>query len=337
MAVSVEDIGRLAGVARATAYRVLTNSPRVSEEARRKVMGAVRELGYPRLRPRGKRRPGYVVWGPLPNGVEPGAFFYEMLGAIEKAVARRRRAVLSVSAPLGDDPGELPLDMLQHEIEGVITLHFYSNMHLRALAARWPLACMFSARDVPGAISLAPDFAAAAMNATQLLLEAGHRRIALVTGKPQGRNFSRLFTEGYAGALTSAGIGADPRLIHAASENLGRIKPSKTYPLGITAGRELLGRRDRPSAIVARHDSVEGVLAAAAELKLRVPRDLSVVGFGTRKSAQQYSPAVTSFCFSPDAAVALALKMMKAVPEEGVRVAMPVELFEGKSVRAVRG
>jgi LacI family transcriptional regulator, galactose operon repressor len=338
LSVSVEEIGKRAGVGRATAYRVLTDHPHVSATIREKVMSAVRELGYPRLKPRSakRRRGGYLLWGPLTSGVEPDAFFYEVYGALEAAMASRRRAVRSISFPLTESPTDLPAELAAEDLDGIFTVAFYSTRHLAALAKRWPLACLLSTRLIPGAVSLAPDYADAARQATEVLLAAGHRRIGLVTGVPSERNFSRLFTEGYAGALAVAGIPVDPILIHSDSGNLGRVKPTKVMPLGIKAGRALLERPDRPTAIIARQDSVSGVLTAAKDLGLRVPEDLSVVGFGTRQGATEFDPVLTSACFSTEGLVDLALQMIKSVPAEGARALLPVEMVEGASVRSVR-
>ena len=75
MSTSVDEISRRAGVGRATAYRVLGGNGPVSDDARAKVMRAVEELGYPRMRPRSRRRKGVVLWGPLAPGVRPETFF----------------------------------------------------------------------------------------------------------------------------------------------------------------------------------------------------------------------------------------------------------------------
>ncbi len=329
MSISVERISRRAGVGRATAYRVLGGHANVSAETRAKVMRAVEELGYPQMRPRGSRGRGVVLWGPLLNGVAPETFFPEVREALVAAMARRGRALATISCPVPESTDELPLELLRENIEGILTVAFYSEQHLRAMARRWPMACLLSSRAIPGAVSLTPDFADAARQAIEHLLARGHRRVALVTGKVQPWNASRLLLEGYAGALAQAGLKLDPALVHSDWSNLGRVSPEKTLPLAVGAGRDLLGRAERPTAIIAREDSIPGIRVAAAELGLGVPQDVSLVTVGPRRAERE----VTALEFSLQDMVELALRAIGSAPAEGARILLPVTLREGGSVR----
>ena len=106
--------------------------------------------------------------------------------------------------------------------------------------------------------------------ATRHLLDLGHRRIGLVSGpgyasSAQGRR------DGYRQALGEAGVPYDETLVEGDSFSM---------EAGETAGRALLDRPDRPTAIFAVNDNTAiGVMAAAHALGLRVPEDLSLVGY----------------------------------------------------------
>ncbi len=333
MAVSVTKISARAGVGRSTAYRVLSDDQRVSPEARAKVMRAIGELGYPRLRPRGRRRNGLVLWLPGLAGSLAGPYVVEVVDALEAAVGRVHRGLRVISQTLPDSPEDVPLDLLRENIAGILTVAFYSNRHLAVLARRWPVVSLLSSRQVPGVVSIGPDYAGAARLAVEHLAAVGHRRIALVTGEPRERNFSRLFLDGYSGAMVKAGIGASPELVHSSGGNVGKGPALLADPPGQRAARELLGGTERPTAIIARHDSLLGIIKALGEMGLRVPEDVSIVGCGADGLGEAFSPRLTVAGFSAADMASLGLEAIKAVPEQGARVLVAVELHEGDSVR----
>jgi LacI family transcriptional regulator len=125
---------------------------------------------------------------------------------------------------------------------------------------------------------------AGGMAATQHLLGLGHRRIGYVGGPPgSGCNQARL--HGYRAALESAGLPADPALVHNEHFN---------YDVGLRAGAKLLDRPDRPTAVVGGSDTVAlGIVEAARLRGLRVPGDLSVTGFDDTELARMASPPLT--------------------------------------------
>jgi LacI family transcriptional regulator len=119
-----------------------------------------------------------------------------------------------------------------------------------------------------------PDEYTAGRAATEALIAAGHRRIGFANNSddiPASRGRLR----GYLDALEDAGIEHDDRLVVAA--------PSETEG-GVQSGRALLALSDRPTAIFAFNDRMAfGVYHAAAEHGLRIPADLSVIGFDNQE------------------------------------------------------
>ena len=121
--------------------------------------------------------------------------------------------------------------------------------------------------------------------ATRHLLELGHRRIAVVSG-PREVLCSRERIAGHRDALVVAGVGLDPAL---------EVAGDFHHNGGLAAGRRLLDLPDPPTAVFAGSDEQAlGVLDAARERGLRVPEDLSVVGFDDLPAARWTSPALTT-------------------------------------------
>jgi len=117
------------------------------------------------------------------------------------------------------------------------------------------------------------------LSATRHLLELGHRRIAVITG-PKWALSSRARLDGYRAALDAAGVPVDPALIREGTFEIAD---------GLTHTNELLRLADPPTAIFAFNDGMAiGVYHAVSQADLRVPRDLSVVGFDDYQPLDQW-------------------------------------------------
>jgi len=138
--------------------------------------------------------------------------------------------------------------------------------------------------------SLSVNKVGAAFAATQHLIGLGHRRIGFI-GRPEHTSigpgdFGEIY-EGYRAALRCAGVEerACDLLDFAANEAEVAVEPARRY----------LSRRDLPTAVVAQTDATAiGVLRAAKELGVRVPRDLSVIGYNDETEAEQADPPLTT-------------------------------------------
>ena len=117
------------------------------------------------------------------------------------------------------------------------------------------------------------------------LIELGHRRIGFITGTMNvGSTLERL--AGYREAMAAAGIPVADQDV---------VQGDFLEPRGYEAGRELLSRREPPTAIFASSDAAAfGVLRAARDLGLSVPADVSVIGFDDIPEASYMSPALTT-------------------------------------------
>jgi DNA-binding LacI/PurR family transcriptional regulator len=157
-----------------------------------------------------------------------------------------------------------------------------------------------------------------ALTATRHLIDLGHRRIAAITG-PARMLSSRARLDGYRAAADAAGIPADPSLIFEGDFHAED---------GLEHGRRLLQLPDPPTAVVAGNDlQALGVYQAAAEAGMRIPRDLSVVGFDDLPLAQWASPPLTTIrqplteMAATAASMAIALARGEELPHERVEFA----------------
>ncbi len=162
--------------------------------------------------------------------------------------------------------------------------------------------------------------------ATRHLLALGHRRIGVIGG-PDGMMCGRARIDGYRAALESAGVGYDPALVRDGDFH---------HEAGYTAGRELLRLPDRPTAVFAGNDlQALGLYEAARERGLRIPLDLSVVGFDDLPLARWISPPLTTvrqpLTEMAEAAVRLVLRLGRGEEPGAPRVDLATWLVERAS------
>ncbi len=161
-------------------------------------------------------------------------------------------------------------------------------------------------------------------DATDHLLGLGHRRIGFITGPPEQEcHLDRL--DGYRSALLRAGLTPDPALVRHGDSLVGG---------GVRHGADLLGAHDRPTAVISGSDEqAYGVYQAARSLGLRVPDDVSVVGFDDVDLCQWVSPQLTTVR-QPLADMAReATRMVIELSRDGVRPASRLELATTVVVR----
>jgi LacI family transcriptional regulator len=158
---------------------------------------------------------------------------------------------------------------------------------LEALVARgYPLVVVDPRTAGPsGMVSVSAAHFSGARAVTRHLIELGHRRIGVITGPPDWRTRDDR-VGGHLAALAEAGMLGNPELMRDGEP------ATKT---GVWAGGELLDLRPRPSAVACFNDKVAvGVLAAAAARGLRVPQDVSVVGFDDIDVSRAATPRLTT-------------------------------------------
>ncbi|MEV0219026.1 LacI family DNA-binding transcriptional regulator [Streptomyces sp. NPDC050704] len=159
------------------------------------------------------------------------------------------------------------------------------------------------------------------LSATRHLLQLGHRRIAVITG-PERALASRARVDGYRTAMETAGVPVDSALVR-----VGDYRAEE----GLRCGRELLRLPDPPTAVFTCNDALAlGVYRAAAEAGLRIPQDLSIVGFDDLRPAQWTVPPLTTvhqpLTEMAATAATMVVKLSQGLPLAQTRVELATEL-----------
>jgi LacI family transcriptional regulator len=286
---TIRDVATRAGVSHQTVSRVINRNPSVAEPTRTRVVAAIRELGYvPSPMARGLISNRTHSLGVVADDISDGFFARVVAGA--EAEARRRGYYLMIGSvePDDDERGYLRL-MLERRVEGLIlarpSVPLAAADLLPADSAGVPLVSVGSS-ELPGFPVVDVDNRQGGYDATRHLLDHGHRRIATIVG-PREWPSAAARLEGYRRALAEARVAEDPAFVEQAS--------SWGLDSGLAAVKRLLERGTAFTAVFAQSDLIAlGAMRQLREAGLRVPDDVSVVGYDDLPVADYVEPALTT-------------------------------------------
>ena len=284
---TVRDIARLAGVSPATVSRVINSRSDVSDTVRERVLRVVAEHGYTVARPPLLGMHSGLVGVTLP--LIHHSYFSEILAGIAEAFYEHEIPMVLCPTLHEHDREVTLLQRLRHGTTdgALLILPEEDDDELAALQEQGYPFVIIDPRMTPGdrVPTVSASHLSGAREATEHLLRLGHRRIAAITG-PHDWIATEERLRGYRGALAEAGITPDPQLQIGANfrDNGGRL-----------ATQQLLSLPEPPTAIFAFNDMLAiGALQAIRQHGLRVPEDISVVGFDDTYEASIMHPALTT-------------------------------------------
>jgi DNA-binding LacI/PurR family transcriptional regulator len=269
---TIRDVAKLAGVSKTTASDALQGRGRVSEHTRARVEAAAVALRY-RLHA-GARDLTRQHTGAI--GLLVGDFFdpfnAEFTGYLEQhAAANGFRVLLATAGPDLQGEAEAISNLLEHRVSALILIAYTGDdARLRSIGTQTHVVSIGYSGSAETTIGL--DDVTGASLAMEHLLELGHTKIAYVSGTMVAPATSSARLAGYRASLRGAGLEPTERLEC-------KIGPRST-PDRMADVQALLTSNQRPSAVFAASDiSAIELMSCAAELGLRVPDDLSVVGY----------------------------------------------------------
>lgn len=273
--VTIKDVAAHAGVGAGTVSRVLNNSPAVSPSTRDRVLTAMAALDY-RPNPLAQRlsRGHCQTLGVVVPFFTHASAVLRLRGVVAALNASRYDLVLfNVESPVHRDEHFAALTR-RGRADGLLVMSLRPPAAdlARLIGAGMPIILVDArAEGVPMVIT---DDVEGGRIATQHLVDLGHRRIAFIGDRPDnplGFISSAEREQGYAECLAGSGLQRDPRLTRHGPHD--RVVAQRL-------AEDLLSVEDRPTAIFASSDvQAMGVLAGARQLGLRVPEDVSVIGF----------------------------------------------------------
>lgn len=286
---TIQDVAAAVGISTATVSRALSKPDMVSEATRKKVLAAVKRLGYaPNSAAKILRttRTGKIIVT-VPDISNP--FFAKVIRGVEEAAHKAGYAVLLGDTRDNIESEEQYGDMLgRREADGVIFLgHRLPDNLAKVVAAKKGRAPIVNGCEYApgmGVSSAHINNGAAAGDAIGLLHDLGHRHIGVITG-PLASPLSRDRLDGAKRSARSRGIAGS---LHIAGGDF-------SIESGERAATQLLAGRTPITALFCFSDDMAiGALAAIQAIGLRCPHDISVVGFDDIATARYTNPALTT-------------------------------------------
>jgi LacI family transcriptional regulator len=274
--VTIADVARSAEVSVAAVSKVLRNAHGVSDAMRTKVRAAMEELGYrPHAAARGMRGRTYTIGVVLDSIRNP--FFADILDGVDAELAGTDYQVLIGAGGFGaEGQAKLADALVDRRMDGLVMIApGMSKDDVVRTAASVPTVVVGHHDQAPEYDSVVDDDLAGAALVVAHLAELGHRRIAHTSTRgTRGTKWratpDKVRARGFRQAMAAHGLGDDPAVAVTGFSLEG----------GYQAGHDLLTRAERPTAIFAGADvAALGVFRAAFELGIRIPEDLSLVGY----------------------------------------------------------
>jgi len=281
--VTLDKVARAAGVSSSTVSRIINGTANVSAAKRENVLRIMSQLNYqPNVLARGLARGRTMGIGVLTQDIS-SPFYGSTLRGIESALLGSGYHPIFISGHWHLEAIDF---LLSRRVDGIIVLGGgVPDLRLQEVAHRLPMVVL--GRSIPGLEGqcLRLDNVAGAFEATRHLLELGHERIAHIAGEPSHRDAQDRL-EGYKAALRAAKLPFNPELAQGGDfcEAAGFLATTR-----LVEGRSLF------SAIFAANDQMAyGARLALHRNALRVPEDISLVGFDDLPTSMYTTPPLTT-------------------------------------------
>lgn len=331
---SIKDVARLAGVSTATVSHVINNSRFVSEETRARVLDAVERCAYyPNAHARSLASGRSHILGLLISDIA-NPFFPELVKSIETAAFESGfDVVLSNTNYDSERTSHYVKRLIERKVAGVALMTSELDPALVDELARQQVSVVFLDLDAPGVnmSNLCIDYRAGIEEAVCRLAALNHRRIAFIGGPARLRSSVKR-CDAFRDAVGKYLPGAPRPLIYEGDFKLEG---------GRSAARAVLSEKEMPTAVMTANDMM--ALGAMQEFRaagLRIPEDISIVGFDDIAFATLCDPPLTTVCLPRTELGRRAVEALTASLEHpervGVEIRIPTYLVERGSTAQAR-
>jgi LacI family transcriptional regulator len=289
---TIKDVARAAGVSFKTVSRVLNDDPAVKDITRLKVLQSFADLDYrPHQNARQLRTQKSNTIGFITDEIATTPHAVNIIKGAQHEAWQHNKLLLVVNTERDKEIEREALDMmLERRVEAIIyATMFHRNVFVPPLPDEMPVILLDCYSETKRYPSVVPDEVQGGRTATEKLIEKGHGRIAIITNDklskghpaPKGR------LEGYKQALQNAGIPFDKTLFLEGDSNANT---------GYECTLRLMRLKKPPTAIFCCTDRMAmGAYDALKELGLKIPEDVSVIGFDNEELIAAYlRPALTT-------------------------------------------
>jgi len=326
---NIIDVAKRAGVAPITVSRVINKSGYASEATRKKVEEAIAELGYVQNSlARGLRIKRTNTLALVVTDIT-NPFFTLIARGVEDAASKAGYTVIYCNT---DESEEKEISysniLVQKQVDGVLLVPACSSPQSVRFLGQNNIPVVLIDRRVPDIHTdvVRCDSEEGAYNLVKLVIELGHRNIVTISG-PQGVSTSDDRVAGYQRAMKEAGLG----------DNLNVLYGSFTQACGYDLANQALALNPRPTALFGTNNFLSiGIMKALRDAGMRVPEDITVIGFDDLPETMVVDPILTvaaqpAYKMGVLAAELLLKRLSEKMLPENQEIILPTEIIERQS------
>lgn len=331
--VTIIDVAHEAGVSYATVSRVINNLDHVRPDKRERVLRAMTRLGYtPNQQARSLAGGRSQIIGLVVRDLGTG-YIGEIVRGIDDELAAAQYDMMLYTTHRRKTKESVYVTSLAQGMTDGLLLVLPENIetYLQTLRQRrFPFVLIDHQGTGETESAVGATNRQGGYDATQYLIKLGHRRIGFITGSLDlGCARDRL--AGYKAALTDWGLSIDPALIQ---------EGDFQQPRGFACAQALLSLLDRPTGIFASNDVMTfGVMEAVRDRGLRIPDDVSIIGFDDIPQAASVYPPLTTIrqplAEMGATATRMLLELINNPDQPAQRIELPTELIVRASTRTM--
>jgi len=296
---TLSDIAAKSGVATMTVSRVVNRTGYVSEHTREKVLTAVKEMNYRRNGVARNLKRQWTETVGLVLGDISNPYATELANAVRESLTfRGYNLFICISEHSAKEDMAAFESLADHNVDGMIVAtrsNTEGDERLRDIADS-NMSVVVIGRDFyhDSVDYISADNLTGGFEATQHLIDLGHKRIAFIGAAYENRNSLKRL-QGYLNALEKHRIKVDERLITGRKESASDVPGYSTEKIGYEGMKRLLSLPNPPTAVFARNDfTAVGAMTAIKEAGLSIPQDIAIVGFDDTPLALHTSPPLTT-------------------------------------------
>ncbi len=340
--ITIVEIARRCGVGVSTVSRAINNHSDINPETKKRIMEVIRETGYiPNNRARNLKRTDAKCIAVLVRGIT-NPFFAPMIEVVEKEVEERKYALVMRHVESHEDEVDVALELEKEKrLRGIIFMGGaakHSAEKIKQLNV--PVVFATIGSDIADELSrneystVSVDDEKESCKVVEYLIGLGHKKIAILTEGSDTPSIVKLRLKGYLEALEKHEIKPDEKLIRYVDRRI------YTFGNGYDTTKALIESGEKFTALYCISDVLAvGALRALADSGIKVPDDVSVVGYDGQEISEYCVPRLTTLRQPMVAMAEEAMKLLFSIidKESGHKhIVFPGELVIGESTRKIK-
>lgn len=308
---TIKDVALHAGVSVTTVSNFINNTKKLKDETRQRIMAAIQVTGYRHnsLAAALKKNHAGVKTIGIISVVDQNPFFSELFFKLENECFQQGYSVISCFRHEDNEELQTHINLMSGRVDGILLISLSRDRidtiikHIHAIPVVAIAFDLGEVMSVCGGTDFDLQNETGGYIAGRFLLSKGHQRLACVTG-PQGLKTTQERVSGLNKLLQEQ---------HIPQDAVEFIEGDYTYQSGVKAMYKLFSAKTLPTAIICHNDLMAiGVQNAANELGLKIPREISVIGYDDIDMSRLSFPALTTIRIPLDELAAQALQGLNA-------------------------